>query len=107
MQAAVPTVVVPRVVPRQEQLIRARAFADLGLLQCVEPASIGDLGEAVRRALTVDRRDVARAVAAALDLDGARRAAVHLLALGAADVLADHETDGDVLLPQEEDRVAV
>ena len=82
LAAAVPTVVVPRVHPRQEQLLRGRAFADLGLLQMVLPEDLAGpaLGDAVRTALGIDRSVVRAAVGAALELDGAQRAADHLLA---------------------------
>ena len=81
LQAGVPTVVVPRVHPRQEQLIRARAFADLGLLDVVLPDELAGpaLGRTVRGALQTERSQVHRAVAAALDLRGAERAAEALL----------------------------
>lgn len=36
-----PAVIVPRVEPRQEQLIRARALAARGLVQCLHPAELG------------------------------------------------------------------
>ncbi len=87
LTSAVPTVVVPRVAPRQEQLIRARAFGALGLLRVVEPERLG--GPAMRNeicdALADSRSRIRRAVARHLDLDGARRAAVHLLALADRD----------------------
>jgi predicted glycosyltransferase len=86
----VPTVLVPRVAPRQEQLIRARAFGALGLVRVVEPDRLG--GPALRNeicdALTDSRSRIRRAVTRHLDVDGARRAAVHLLAL------ADRPVDG-------------
>lgn len=90
LSSAVPTVLVPRVAPRQEQLIRARAFGALGLVRVVEPDRLG--GPALRNeicdALTDSRSRIRRAVACHLDVDGARRAAVHLLAL------ADRPVDG-------------
>ena len=81
LQAGVPTVVVPRVHPRQEQLIRARAFADLGLLRVVLPDQLAGpaLGHAVRGALLTERSQVHRAAATAIDLSGAERAAQVLL----------------------------
>lgn len=84
LSAGVPTVVVPRVHPRQEQLLRARAFADLGLLQLVLPEQLDGpaLGDAVRTAIGTDRSALRAAVAAALELDGAGRAAEHLIAAG-------------------------
>ena len=40
LAAGVPEVCVPRVTPREEQAIRARAFAARGLLRVVEPAEL-------------------------------------------------------------------
>lgn len=81
LQACVPTVVVPRVHPRQEQLIRARAFAGLGLLRMVLPDELAGpaLGRAVHEALLTERSEVRHAVAAGIDLGGAERAAQALL----------------------------
>ena len=77
LAAGAPVVCVPRVAPRQEQLIRARAFADLGLLRLLTPD-----------ALTPDRLrgELAAALAAPpvprpLDFDGANNAAARLHAL--------------------------
>jgi predicted glycosyltransferase len=83
LSSAVPTVVVPRVEPRQEQLIRARAFGALGLVRVVEPDRLGGpaLHDQICAALTDSRSRIRHAVARHLDLDGARRAASHLLAL--------------------------
>ena len=83
LRAAVPTVVVPRVEPRQEQLLRARAFSRLGMLQSVEPDALDGprLAAAVRRALGDSRPRIAAAVQRGLDVDGAERAAAELLAL--------------------------
>ncbi len=83
LSSAVPTVVVPRVEPRQEQLIRARAFGALGLVRVVEPDRLGGpaLHDQICAALTDSRSRIRHAVARHLDLDGARRAAAHLLAL--------------------------
>ena len=88
LAAAVPTVVVPRVEPREEQLIRARAFGALGLVRVVEPALLG--GPALRagicNALQDPRPRIQRAVTRHLDLNGARRAATHLLTMGRGDL---------------------
>ena len=81
-----PTVCVPRTTPRSEQLIRARALADLGLLQVVEPGRLD--GAALRRevtsALARTRRGVACAARSRLDFDGAATAAEILLAEAAS-----------------------
>lgn len=68
---AAPTVVVPRVWPRQEQLLRARAFADRGLVRLVNAQ-----GEALIPAVTeavADMISSSRGIRQELDLDGARR----------------------------------
>ena len=79
----VPVVCVPRVYPRKEQLIRARAFAELGLLRLVEPAELTHtrLRDEIESALATPRAEFARHAMAALDFDGARRAAGYLLDL--------------------------
>lgn len=89
LRAAVPTVVVPRVQPRQEQLIRARAFAGLEVVRTVHPEDLarGLLGPAVLAALGDSRRRIAEQVARSIDVDGAERAAAELLSLAAP---ADH-----------------
>jgi predicted glycosyltransferase len=77
--SGVPIICVPRVQPRREQLIRARAFADLGLLRLVEPQRLDAevlLGEI--EAAFVGRGDGAGRDGSSLDLGGARRAALHL-----------------------------
>lgn len=50
LAVSVPVVVVPRVWPRREQLLRARAFAGRGLVHVVDPRR-GDLGERVAAAV--------------------------------------------------------
>ena len=84
---AVPTVCIPRVVPRTEQLIRARAFERLGLLRMLHPDDVtpASLSAAVRAALDRPRADIRAHVEAALSFDGARRAAHELLVLARLD----------------------
>jgi predicted glycosyltransferase len=84
----VSTVCVPRVEPRSEQLIRAKAFARRGLLTIVEPRDLDPqvLSAEVESALTQPDRREGRP--ADLDLDGAPRAARHLLEV--AEKAADH-----------------
>jgi predicted glycosyltransferase len=79
--SGVSTVCVPRVEPRREQLIRAQAFARRGLLTLVEPRELepGVLGAKIEAALEPQTRS--ERPAPELDLDGARRAAGHLLEL--------------------------
>ena len=83
MSAAMPTVCVPRSVPRAEQLLRARAFHNLDLLQVVEPEHLepDTLRTAVTRALATDRPALHRRVRASLNFDGDTRAARELVAL--------------------------
>jgi predicted glycosyltransferase len=83
MAAGLPTVCVPRTVPRQEQLIRARRFRELGLLQMIEPAELAPerLRAEVTRALELPPGQVAARALATLPLGGARVAAAELLAL--------------------------
>ena len=75
-----PIVCVPRVTPRAEQLLRARAFARLGLLSVVEPERLEAdvLRVEVAAALRLSRRCLAGQANALLDFHGAARAAQHL-----------------------------
>jgi predicted glycosyltransferase len=86
--SGVSTVCVPRVQPRTEQLIRAKAFAERGLLTLVEPRDLDPavLGAKVESALTRRRRGEEHV--RDLDLGGAGRAARHLLEI-ASDAPAD------------------
>ena len=85
MSRSVPTVCVPRVVPRTEQLIRARAFAHLGFLRLLHPQDLSaeSLRAQLRGALDTPRGRVAERVRAVLSFDGAEVAARELLALAA------------------------
>lgn len=85
---AMPVVCVPRVVPRTEQRMRARAFQRLGLLEWIEPADLSPakLRAALAVALSTPRAALRTRVAAALGFDGAPRAAEELLALARAGV---------------------
>jgi predicted glycosyltransferase len=78
----VPTVCVPRIHPRREQLIRARALARRGLLRVLEPGELTPktLQEAVTSALAGSRPAIAAAAQKALGFDGAAVAAESLLA---------------------------
>jgi predicted glycosyltransferase len=78
-----PTVCVPRTRPRVEQLIRARAFARLGLSRVVEPRRLGPdtLRREIGAVLGSPRRARAERAAAVLGFDGARRAAEQLVEL--------------------------
>ncbi|MDQ1533325.1 MAG: hypothetical protein QOF28_1086 [Actinomycetota bacterium] len=78
-----PVVCVPRAGPRAEQLLRARAFADLGLMRVVEPDRLdpATLRAEVDAALAGGRRPTNGLPHDILAFDGARRAAEHLLEL--------------------------
>jgi predicted glycosyltransferase len=78
-----PTLCVPRVRPRREQLIRARAFARLGLLRVADPDVLTPdlLHREVSGLLGASRRRLAERAHAALGFDGAAAAATELLAL--------------------------
>lgn len=76
-----PTVCVPRVVPRTEQLIRAEAFAKRGLLRYIHPDRLDP--DAVRgevdEVLKSSRQDLAERARTTLGFDGAQQAAAQLL----------------------------
>jgi len=82
----VPTVCVPRVAPRSEQLIRARAFERLGLLSLLHPRELdpASLGAAIGAMRATPRTVVRERVDGSLNFDGARVAAEELLALASA-----------------------
>jgi len=86
MAAAVPTVCVPRIRPRTEQLIRARAFEARGLLRVVHPES--SVPRAIRAALDDvlgwDRSALRRRIRFNLVLDGAATAAAEVVQLAEA-----------------------
>ena len=73
----------PRSGPRAEQLLRARAFGDLNLLELLEPGQLtpAAVRAAVLRALATSRTALRRRVRAVLNFDGAERAARELVAL--------------------------
>jgi predicted glycosyltransferase len=78
-----PTVCVPRVLPRTEQLIRARTFERLGLLRLLVPSTLdaASLRVAVAKALDSSRPQLARRALRTLDFHGAWRAAERLVEL--------------------------
>jgi len=79
----VPTICLPRVSPRREQLIRARAFEKHGLLRAIQPdqLSVNSLREAIDEGLQKSRQELIARASQVLNFDGARQAASHLLAL--------------------------
>lgn len=80
---ALPTVAVPRVAPRQEQWLRAKALERLGLLATLhsEELSVETLREKIHAALRVPRQELLDRANRSLDFRGARLAAGYLLAL--------------------------
>jgi predicted glycosyltransferase len=78
-------VAVPRSTPRTEQLIRARLFAQLGLVQLVEPHqfTVDQLGESIRTVLRVSKEEISARTRAELNFGGGRWAAAFLLKMAA------------------------
>jgi predicted glycosyltransferase len=85
-----PTLCVPRAHPRTEQLIRARSFAELGLLSLVEPERLSPelLRAEVTALLGRDRHEIAGRAHATLGFGGAQAAATALLELAASSLAA-------------------
>jgi predicted glycosyltransferase len=79
----IPTVCVPRVRPRIEQLMRAEAFERMGLLQICPPAQLTPqrLREQISAALRVRPQDLRARARTALNFNGAHSAAECLLSL--------------------------
>jgi predicted glycosyltransferase len=71
----VPAVLVPRVEPRVEQLLRARAFEKNGMVEVVEPHQLGpdNLETAVRRCLQTRESGQAGGLPEGVDFSGLRR----------------------------------
>jgi len=86
----VPTVCVPRIRPRVEQLMRADAFQRLGLLQMCHPEqlTVDRLRVHIENALRISPTTLRAHAHKVLDFDGARRAAKSLLSLAVAQPLA-------------------
>lgn len=78
-----PTVCVPRIVPRREQLLRAQAFARHGLLRLLHPEDLepSRLYREVLAALDFSREELKKRTRAVLDFDGAMKAGRELTAL--------------------------
>lgn len=71
-------IVIPRILHRDEQLIRARRMAELGLLTCLHPDEVDPdcLFEAIRRSLATPEEPLAQGRATGVvPLDGAERVA--------------------------------
>lgn len=67
-------IVVPRVHPRKEQLVRARRFSDLGLLRMIHPDELAPESLAAMLDRELDASAAAASPSAALDFGGLRRA---------------------------------
>jgi predicted glycosyltransferase len=85
LSVGTPIVCVPRTAPRQEQLMRARALARLGLLRVLNPnrLDVSTLRLAVEKSVKTSRCVLLRKVNAVLNFDGAFRAARSLLEIAA------------------------
>lgn len=83
MREGVPTLCVPRARPRSEQLLRARAFEKMGLLQTLSPEqlTLTRLRRKISEVLQMSRLDLRARSHAMLCFDGARQAADFLLNL--------------------------
>lgn len=81
----VPTVCIPRITPRTEQLIRAEAFARLGLLQVCRPDELtpAKLRGQISTALRNVPGELSARAHGALNFNGAQQAAEHLYSLAA------------------------
>lgn len=86
----IPTVCLPRVNPRTEHLIRAEAFARLGLLQVCRPDELNaeKLRTQIGTALRSSPHGLRALAHGALNFNGAQQAAEHLYALA-----AEHNAD--------------
>ena len=82
-----PTVCVPRVAPRTEQLLRAQAFARLGLLRLLSPERLepDSLRREIAAALGSSREELKKRGRAALAFDGAIKAGLELVELAGPD----------------------
>ena len=85
--SATPTVCVPRIQPRTEQQIRARAFARLGLVRLIEPSELNvkRLRREIENSLALGRKKVRARAGRAVEFDGAKHAAMELLELADAE----------------------
>lgn len=83
LAAGAKVICVPRVQPRREQLVRAEAFARLGLLRHVLPTELSPvrLRAEIEIAIAVPRVELQQRIQNTLEFEGAEFAAHHLLAL--------------------------
>jgi predicted glycosyltransferase len=82
----VPAVCAPRTAPREEQAMRAAIFEHLGLIRVLAPEALTPekLAAAVEAALRTSRPRLQTRAHAALDFNGATKAARRLMALASA-----------------------
>jgi predicted glycosyltransferase len=78
-----PTVCVPRISPRSEQLMRAQAFERLGLVKTLEPEKLSaeTLRQTLEAALRIPRKQLLDCGRDTIRFDGALQAARYLLGL--------------------------
>jgi predicted glycosyltransferase len=90
--SGIPTVCVPRVFPRQEQLLRSQAFERLGLVRNLHPRELtpNKLRTALNQALQTPRQVFLDRAGAALDFDGTQKAAAYMLNLKPAGANGRH-----------------
>lgn len=83
LSVAARTVVVPRARPRTEQTIRARLFAERGVVRVVPESELApeSLMSAIRDAAEVPRSEIGERVAASFDLAGLAHAAEAMMTL--------------------------
>ena len=81
----IPTVCVPRIIPRSEQLLRAQAFERLGLLRSIHPKQLDPsvLRDAIAVSLSTNRQELRERAGSLLTFDGAHQAATSLFNLAA------------------------
>lgn len=99
-----PTVCVPRTVPRTEQLMRANAFQRLGLLRTIRPdqLNVENLRGEIGHALKQSRQELLARGQKQLSFDGARQAARRLLALANDRSLTTLDASADRSAPKRE-----
>lgn len=89
------SVVIPRVIPRREQVIRASLFAERGVLDLILPDRLtaASLRTAMVARASVARADIRAQVAALFDLNGLDRAASTIAAILALDDIPEKASE--------------
>lgn len=92
MAVGIPTLCVPRTVPRIEQLLRAQAFQRLGLLKTIDPAELNAdrMRDGISDRLSAFRADLNARVREVLNFEGAYHAASALMSLATSARLERH-----------------